>query len=1216
MKLRIQTNTGGRTHSGWRSHRQTTHAANARATAPKTHRPDPACAALADNRLVRRCREHPGSRIAAMVAFVLLAMEATLPAGEPVLLSSPLTIAETNRTYEGLDLIISNTIVTIDGNHSFQTLLLTNGAVLTCPTATTSRVYKVQLEVSGPVAIDATSRIDVTGKGYLGGRTKGNTTEGASTSYFGGSFGGLGGEFAYPGFRNAVYGDYANPDEWGSGGGIERGQIGSAGGGLVRLRANELRLDGALWANGADTNNLGRGSGGGIHVEVGRLAGTGTIRANGGFGYGGAAGGGGGRVAVFAEDLSGFDLAAISVAGGRPFDHDTSRWQGGAGTLFLKLASEPLGRLIIDQGGGEGGITHLGLLETNHFFIPGPVVIRGQAIVESEHAGLGLVFGQGLRVELGALFRSLGSLSVTGSVEVVDTNTLVETRGRFTVAGDLVVHGGTLVGERIHAASITLSSNGVVTTFVATTNTVHTLDLQVDGAISVDATSRIDVTGKGYLGGRTKGNTTEGASSRYNGGSFGGLGGDLNDIYPGSTLNPVYGDPANPNEWGSGGGIERGQIGSAGGGVVRLRAAELHLDGGLWSNGADTNNRGRGSGGSIYIETGQLAGSGGIRADGGSGLGGAGGGGGGRIAVYAGDWSGFETNRIVADGGSDRAAGSRGTVHFSRLASDGSPELSASPVDAAVALGVPHTFTVSAAGLPPLGYQWRLNGQNIPQATESTYSIPSIDLRNAGTYTVVVSNRAGAIESGPAILTIADIAPLELADRFADRRTFTSASGIGIASNDGATAETGEPRHAGKSGGKSLWMTWQAPADGIATFGTEGSSFDTLLAVYTGTNFVEFGQRANQVANDEDRGGFLTSRLTFNARQGVAYHVAVDGFAGAAGVLVLSWNLEATGELQPVILQPPAPSTLVREGARLELRTAADPPQATYQWTRNGSDLAGQNQALLVLPSVRPEDAGIYRVRIGTPNGRSIESSDSVVEVVPITVPNAAGGVSADKWEDLFALEAQPDGRDLQGTRRPTLLGFTSITLGLGGRHLDLRGATRSPDDPDACGTVYGATRWLRFRSDRARVVHFGVARTEAPVLVAIYEDRVRLHPVASCLVALPGDPAATAAFYVRPAGDYLALVAAVGSSPGRVELSWTGDAPTELPASGIGLRDGRMFLEWVLPPGHHDLSISTDLLHWQSLLSTNTSGWLFQYQDRDLLIHPQRFYRIRSWNE
>src|SRR5207249_1437574 len=56
------------------------------------------------------------------------------------------------------------------------------------------------------------------------------------------------------------------------------------------------------------------------------------------------------------------------------------------------------------------------------------------------------------------------------------------------------------------------------------------------------------------------------------------------------------------------------------------------------------------------------------------------------------------------------------------------------------------------------------------------------------------------------------------------------------AHNQNATKELGEPNHAGNSGGHSVWWQWKSPVTATVTLDTIGSSFDTLLAVYTGTS--------------------------------------------------------------------------------------------------------------------------------------------------------------------------------------------------------------------------------------------------------------------------------------------------------------------------------------------------------------------------------------------
>src|SRR5205823_2048126 len=141
----------------------------------------------------------------------------------------------------------------------------TNTALLTTFDPTAGQVHKLELMVTNEIVVSADSRIDVSGKGYLATRTTGNTTVGGATGTSGGSYGGRGGGPT----PNAVYGNYADPDDWGSGGGNQSGG-GSAGGGLVRLAAGTLVLDGQLLANGTLTSWEG-GSGGGIYVTVNTL---------------------------------------------------------------------------------------------------------------------------------------------------------------------------------------------------------------------------------------------------------------------------------------------------------------------------------------------------------------------------------------------------------------------------------------------------------------------------------------------------------------------------------------------------------------------------------------------------------------------------------------------------------------------------------------------------------------------------------------------------------------------------------------------------------------------------------------------------------------------------------------------------------------------------------------------------------------------------------
>ena len=82
------------------------------------------------------------------------------------------------------------------------------------------------------------------------------------------------------------------------------------------------------------------------------------------------------------------------------------------------------------------------------------------------------------------------------------------------------------------------------------------------------------------------------------------------------------------------------------------------------------------------------------------------------------------------------------------------PAITSNPTSQAVTVGTSVTFSVTATGSPPLSYQWRKNGTDIPSATGSSYTIASAQSGDAATYTAFVSNVGGSVLSGGATLIV------------------------------------------------------------------------------------------------------------------------------------------------------------------------------------------------------------------------------------------------------------------------------------------------------------------------------------------------------------------------------------------------------------------------------------------------------------------------------
>ncbi|MDO8541530.1 MAG: glycoside hydrolase family 9 protein [Opitutaceae bacterium] len=85
----------------------------------------------------------------------------------------------------------------------------------------------------------------------------------------------------------------------------------------------------------------------------------------------------------------------------------------------------------------------------------------------------------------------------------------------------------------------------------------------------------------------------------------------------------------------------------------------------------------------------------------------------------------------------------------------GAPTISVQPQSQAVTAGASATFTVSASGTAPLGYQWKRNGFAISGATSASYTFTlAAPGRDNGWYQAVVTNSSGTATSAAAFINI------------------------------------------------------------------------------------------------------------------------------------------------------------------------------------------------------------------------------------------------------------------------------------------------------------------------------------------------------------------------------------------------------------------------------------------------------------------------------
>ncbi len=406
------------------------------------------------------------------------------------------------------------------------------------------------------------------------------------------------------------------------------------------------------------------------------------------------------------------------------------------------------------------------------------------------------------------------------------------------------------------------------------------------------------------------------------------------------------------------------------------------------------------------------------------------------------------------------------------------PSIATQPISQTVPPGTNVILSVGANGFPAPTFQWRLNGVNIPGANAASYTVTTnAQPSDGGSYNVLVANAGGVTVSSIATVLVSGVS-FALNDNLPPSGFDTNAAnGVIEGSNVGGTKETGETNHVGKVGGTSVWFIWQAPANGVATFRTRGSSFDTLLAVYTGNSVSNL----TPIASDEDTSGFLTSEVSFSAQLGTNYAIAIDGFAGEQGNIVLAWTNDTSVTSFPRILaQPLSQTRFGGESATFSVTVAAMVPPPTYQWFFGCTAIAGANSSSLTVSNIFAGNVGNYYVRITASNGLSAASANASLQLGVGT-----RSIGRDKLEDLF-LDDSGGGSPLKGEPKP----LTSVSAGLGvirSLSQDNTDYKTQQRETNHCEVIGGASAWIMLTPLTNGVCMVDTIGSQIDTVLAVY---------------------------------------------------------------------------------------------------------------------------------
>ena len=200
-----------------------------------------------------------------------------------------------------------------------------------------------------------------------------------------------------------------------------------------------------------------------------------------------------------------------------------------------------------------------------------------------------------------------------------------------------------------------------------------------------------------------------------------------------------------------------------------------------------------------------------------------------------------------------------------------------------------------------MGYFVRCNENRFVDSDVVSLQINSID--GVAVKTVVSADKLADVpgSSGGAV-ALQDLTRRRIIRKLSSSSVARGFTGTQLFSTVGSAKEQDEPNHCGIAGGASQWFDYQPPKSGTVSINTDGSTFDTVLAVYTGTA-ADFASLQSVACDNNSGFDHKDSAVTFTAAAETVYYIAVDGVGGATGSVRLNYKLNVPIEMKSTVLQ-------------------------------------------------------------------------------------------------------------------------------------------------------------------------------------------------------------------------------------------------------------------------------------------------------------------------
>ena len=282
------------------------------------------------------------------------------------------------------------------------------------------------------------------------------------------------------------------------------------------------------------------------------------------------------------------------------------------------------------------------------------------------------------------------------------------------------------------------------------------------------------------------------------------------------------------------------------------------------------------------------------------------------------------------------------------------PSVTTQPQGRSTPLGLTNSFSAVGSGAVPLRYQWRLNGTDIPGATNNSYFIAATTTNDLGIYQFVVSNAVGFAVSSNALLTIGPVAAW------------------GNNANNQCLVPPGLNNVTSIAGGLSASLS--ARLDGNVT--AWGGSLNTITNTgWTNVVALSAGYSGGLalIADGEVLGSFSSSISPLNYKLSFSNAVAISvGYQHALALraegMVVGWGAAPTsGSLPPAAIVPPGLThvTAISAGYQHSLALRSDGTVAAW----------GVGSATNVPPGL----SNVVAIAAGTTHSLALKSDGTVI---------------------------------------------------------------------------------------------------------------------------------------------------------------------------------------------------------------------------------------------